>query len=240
MILVPLLLAASCVAVEGERILVSDLARALPAFAPAPGADEIGIAPAPGVRRMLGWHELERVAARYKVELRPQDTACFEQRAAPLDQARVVAALKPALRNEKGTWELVEFSRYPAPPGELEFLEPMRPAADVPVIVRGWVRYASNRSFPVWAKVRITRPPRAVERGAVVAVEVASGGAVLKLQARAETGGELGEMVVLRNPVTKVCFSARVVEPGKVTVDAKNDSKSPGARVRGGVGVPGR
>ncbi|HVX67176.1 MAG TPA: flagella basal body P-ring formation protein FlgA [Bryobacteraceae bacterium] len=240
MMLVSVLLAASCIPVEGERILLSDLARALPAFAAAPGADEVGIAPAPGVRRTLGARELERMAARYNVQIGTPASACFERRAEALEQARVLEGLQQALRNEKGTWELLEYSRYPAPPGELEFLQPVRAAADVPVVVRGWVHYAPNRRFPVWAKVRITRPPRAVERGSIVAVEVSSGGAVLKLQARAETGGEVGDTVVLRNPATKICFSARVAESGKAIVDAKNDTKTPGARMRGSLGLSGR
>ncbi len=236
--ILPLLFAA-CIAVEGDRILVSDLALALPEFAKAPGEQEVGITPSPGVRRMMGPRELERAAARFGIALAPGTSACFERSAEPLQEERVLEALKPALRNEKGTWQLVDYSRYPAPRGELEFLAPARPAADVPVVVRGLVRYPPNRSFPVWARIRITRPPREVERGATVDVEVVSGGAVLKLQARAESGGELGEMVTLRNPTTKTCFSARVAGPGRATVDAKNDSRNPGAVRRGGAGRTG-
>jgi hypothetical protein len=240
MILTPVLLVAACVAVDGERILVSDLARALPVFAQAPGGEDAGLAPSPGGRRTLGVRELELVAARYQVQLPPGAAACFERRLEPLDRERVLAALAPALRNTKGTWELLEVSRYPAPPGGLEFLEPRRVVSGVPVVVRGWVRYAPNRSFPVWARVRITQPPRAVEPGAMVAVEVPCGGALLKLEARAETGGETGETVVVRNPATKVRFSARVAGPGKVTVDAKISSKNPGARPGGSLREPGR
>ncbi|HEX8984043.1 MAG TPA: flagella basal body P-ring formation protein FlgA [Bryobacteraceae bacterium] len=235
----PVLLAA-CIAIEGERILVSDLARALPAFAKAAGEEEIGIAPSPGVRRLMGRRELEREAARFGVELPAESSVCFERAAEPLTEARVLEALKPALKGERGTWELLEFSRLPAPKGGLEFLAPVRSAADAPVVVRGRVLYPPNRSYPVWARIRITRPPREVERGAMVDVEVVSGGAVLKFQARAESGGETGETVLLRNLTTKTCFSARVAGSGKATVDANNDNKSARARARGGLGEPGR
>jgi len=237
--LAPVLLAA-CIAIEGERILVSDLARALPAFSNAPGAEEIGISPSPGVRRLMGRRELERVASLFGVELSAESGACFERAADPLTEARVLEALKPALKGERGAWELLEFSRTPAPRGALEFLAPVRPPADTPVVVRGRVLYPPNRSYPVWARIRITRPPRDVERGAMVDVEVVSGGAVLKFQARAESGGETGQTVLVRNPVTKTCFSARVAGSGKATVDANNDNKSARARTRGGLGEPGR
>lgn len=45
--------APGCVAIEGERILAGDLARALPAFSAIAPEIELGYAPVPGVRRFF-------------------------------------------------------------------------------------------------------------------------------------------------------------------------------------------
>lgn len=240
MMLGPLVLAAACVVVDGERILLSDLASAVPAFSAAPAGESLGLSPGPGARRLLGPAEIGRLAARYSVawDAGANGTGvCFERAAERLTEARVREALESTLRSEPGTWKLVDFSRYPAPRGTLEFFAPPRAAGSAPVHVRGRVRYGDNRSFPVWARVTIALPPREVERGDAVTVEVASGSAVLKLEARAESGGSLGETVVIRNPATKVCFSARVAGKGKVTLDANQGS---GPRGRGGSERRGR
>jgi hypothetical protein len=228
MLLPPLILAAACVAIEGDKILLSDLARAVPAFSKAPPGEVFGLAPTPGVRRLVGPAEIGKAAARYGVELPPELTGvCFESPAEPLSEERVTEELRKALAGEN--WTLVDFSRYRVPPGEIDFIVPPRLAGNVPVILRGRIRYGDNHSFPCWARVKISKPPREVERGDMVAVEVTSGGALVKFEARAESGGALGEAVVLRNPATKICFSARVAGKGKVTLNAKQDA-TPTAR----------
>jgi hypothetical protein len=223
MILPPLILAAACVAIEGENILLSDLARAVPAFSAAPPEEPIGLSPTPGVRRIIGRAEIGKVASRYGVEVPPELTSvCFERSAEPLTEERVLDGLRAALAGED--WKLVDFSRYRVPRGEIGFTIPARLPANVPVILRGSIRYGDNRSFPCWARVKVSRPPREVERGDMVAVEVTSGAALVKFVARAESGGTQGETVVLRNPATKICFSALVAGKGKVTLDAKQDA----------------
>lgn len=236
MLLPPLILAAACLAIDGEKILLSDLARAIPAFSAAPPGEAIGLAPTPGVRRLIGPAEIGKAAARYGVELPPQPTTvCFERSAEPLTEERVTEELRKALAGEN--WTLVDFSHYPVPRGEIDFLVPPRLAGNVPVILRGRIRYGDNHSFPCWARVKIAKPPREVERGDMVAVEVTSGGALVKFEARAESGGALGETVVLRNPATKICFSALVAGKGKVTLDAKQDATT---TARGSRREPGR
>ncbi|MGE5645490.1 MAG: flagella basal body P-ring formation protein FlgA [Acidobacteriota bacterium] len=240
MILVPVLLASACVAVEGERILVGDLAGAVPEFSSAPAAEEIGLSPAPGVRRILGRAEIERLGKRFGVAVPPGAGACFERAGAPLEEDRVKTALARALEGA-GAWTLVDFCRYRAPRGELEFTAPAARPTSAPVLVRGRIRYAENRSYPVWARVRIETPPREVERGDLVAVEVSSGAAVLKFEARAESGGSAGQDVTVRNPVTKKCFSARVAAQGRVLLNATQSSRQIGGGAgRRGAGEPGR
>jgi hypothetical protein len=223
MILPPLIFAAACVSIEGEKILLSDLARAVPAFSAAPPGEAIGFSPAPGVHRLIGQAEIGKIAAPYGVELPAGlTTVCFERAAEPLTQERISEALRRALPGED--WKLLDFSRCRVPRGEINFLISPRLPANVPVILRGTIRYGDNHSFPCWARVKISRPPREVERGDMVAVEVTSGAALVKFVARAESGGGQGETVVLRNPTSKICFSALVTGKGKVMLDATQDA----------------
>jgi hypothetical protein len=240
MMLAPLLLAA-CVAVDGERILLADLARAVPAFSDAPPGEAIGLAPSPGVRRILGRVEIERLGGRFGVTVPDGAGACFERAVAPLEEARVTQALARVFASP-GAWTLADFCRYPVPRGEIEFTAPQASRSSAAVLVRGRIRYGENRSFPIWARIKIAHPPREVEPGDVVAVEVASGAAVLKFEARAESGGGLGDTVVLRNPATRACFSARVAAQGKVLLNATQSSprQIAGGAAHGGVREPGR
>ena len=152
MILGPIVVAAACIVVEGERILVSDLASAVPAFRSAPAGESLGLTPGPGARRLVGPVELGRLAARDGVAWNGSAGVCFERASEVLTEARVLESLRSALKNEPGTWKLADFSRYPAPRGTLEFFAPPRTYSAAPVQVRGRIRYGDNRSFPVWAR----------------------------------------------------------------------------------------
>lgn len=61
--------------------------------------------------------------------------------------------------------------------------------------------------------------PNDVERGQTVAVDVLSGSAHLKFQAKAESGGRAGDTVVVRNPENNRRFRARVSGKGSVVVN---------------------
>lgn len=243
MIPLALLAAASCVLVEGDRILMSDLARAIPEFAAAPGQEPIGLAPAPRVRRTLFGREIEQLGKAHGIRVSPGEAACFEGASEVLDLARVLEALGRAPHDPKATLTVLDFSRYPVPHGELEFGPPPSTDGSQPAIWRGRLNYGVNRSVTVWARVKLEGPPREVERGDVVAVEVASGAALLKFEAAAESGGKAGDLVVVRNPANGARFRARVVAKGKVLVDATQPMDSTPMRrgaARGGRGEPGR
>jgi len=64
----------------------------------------------------------------------------------------------------------------------------------------------------------LLRQPLDVARGDKVAVEVSEGGALLALEAQAETGGRSGDIVFLKNPETGRRFQARVEGKGKVVI----------------------
>jgi flagella basal body P-ring formation protein FlgA len=61
--------------------------------------------------------------------------------------------------------------------------------------------------------------PKQVMSGETVTVDVWSGGAHLKLEARAESSGAHGQMIPVLNPVTQKRFWARVEGKGRVSVD---------------------
>jgi flagella basal body P-ring formation protein FlgA len=60
--------------------------------------------------------------------------------------------------------------------------------------------------------------PNEVERGAVVAVEVHSGGARLALEGRAQNSGRRGDAIPIRNLATGKSFSARVAGKDQVVL----------------------
>jgi flagella basal body P-ring formation protein FlgA len=162
MMLMAAVAAASCIAVEGDRIRAADLAAAGPAFARVAPEETLGYAPSPGARRMLGPRELERMAARHGIALPPAPGLCVERAMELLTAERVLEALRQAAGDPSARIEIVEFSRYPVPRGELEFDRSGYTAppegARAPAVWRGRLRYAGNRSVAVWARVRALVP----------------------------------------------------------------------------------
>jgi flagella basal body P-ring formation protein FlgA len=70
--------------------------------------------------------------------------------------------------------EILDFSRYPIPPGELEFTvsglaRPAAMAPDAPVIWRGRVKYGDRRTVTIWASVRVSSEGSWVEAAAPIA-----------------------------------------------------------------------
>jgi flagella basal body P-ring formation protein FlgA len=147
-----------CFPVTGERILMRDLAAALPAFADADAEQIIGFAPAPGAQRRFSAGELNRLAASNGV-VGESTGVCFERKLTPLTKDRVLVALRAALP-AGAELELLEFSHVQIPDGTLEFsrngLPPARPDSPRdPGVWRGDVKYAASQSMPVWAKVSV-------------------------------------------------------------------------------------
>lgn len=155
--------AGECAAVEGDRILAGDLARLRPLFGALDPTVVIGYAPAPGRRRTLEPEELARLARRYQLPETSLEGVCFERAAEVLSPERLLEAMRAALGEPEARIEIVEFSRYPVPRGELSFARnglasppPGRPEA--PVLWRGRVLYDGRRSVGIWARVRIRVP----------------------------------------------------------------------------------
>src|ERR1700682_5213360 len=88
---------ATCVAMHGDRILASDLARVVPEFAAAPADAFIGYAPAPGSRRVLHAVELRRLASKFGVTFDSDLEACFEWTLRPVSREDVVRSMRESL-----------------------------------------------------------------------------------------------------------------------------------------------
>ncbi|MBI2679527.1 MAG: flagellar basal body P-ring formation protein FlgA [Candidatus Solibacter usitatus] len=168
----------TCTTVAGDRITAGDLARAVPGFSSLAPDTPVGYAPVPGARRIYRAAEVDRLAVRYKVPVASSNEICFERVMEQLQPDRVVNAMRHALNNLEARIEVLELSRYPVPPGEIQFSRStLPPAADAPVIWRGFVRYGGERRFAIWARVRIL-----VRAQKIVAVENLTAGS--RIEAR--------------------------------------------------------
>ena len=136
-----------------DQITLGDLAPAFPGWQPAAPATPLAFAPAPGVQRVFRVAELRRIAARFEAPVAPVRDLCLERPVAPLDAERLLAAMRRSLPEAR--IELLDYTRYPAPQGELEF--PPAGLRETPsgVLWSGCVRYAGSRRFPLWAKVKV-------------------------------------------------------------------------------------
>lgn len=158
-------LATTCVSIPGsaDEIVAADLAQRMPAFALAAPTLAVGLAPVPGARRIFNELELRKLAARHGV---PDSTPieseiCVERSVAPLDAARLLEAMQRTLPAAR--IEIVDYSRHPAPEGEIEFpLRTLQPSG----LWTGSVRYGRGRRFAIWARVTVK-----LSRTAVFAAE---------------------------------------------------------------------
>jgi flagella basal body P-ring formation protein FlgA len=271
---------AACVAIDApnDRILAADLARALPEWAGVAPENEVAIAPAPGIQRVLRIPDLHRLAAQWKIAAEPAREVCFIRPVAIVPRDRMLQAMHRSLPGAQ--IEILDASRMPAPKGVLDFpVSGLRPG-----YWYGSVTYGAGRRFNLWARVTVTapvkrivatadlkpgepievtsvtqttilrtlpddqtspiasyeeiagyiprrpipagtairkewlEPPKIVQKGDTVKVEVLAGAARLELTAVAEAAGALGDLIAVQNPDSKRRFRARVEAKGKVSV----------------------
>jgi flagella basal body P-ring formation protein FlgA len=203
--MITLILLLACIPVDGPKILGADSAASgvLPGI---PADAVLGFAPSPGVRRLFGLQALRRVAARYGLAAPQQREICFERRTAPLDPVRLERAMRSALNEPDAEISIADFSRYPAPPGEIVFRrEDLRPSyghSGSLVVWRGYVVYDASKRFTVWARVRVTAPVTRI----VAHSPIAPGEILQAAQLRAQTSRgfpEAGAPVALADVIGK-------------------------------------
>ena len=146
---------AACLGVgaSSDRVLAGDLAAAFPEWAKVPPDTPLALAPAPGVQRVFRLPELRRLAQLWNVLPFPEQELCVTRPVQVSTSARLLAAMQKELPTAR--IEILDFSRQPAPDGELVFPSAgLRQASDGGYW-NGYVKYAGNRHFTLWARVRV-------------------------------------------------------------------------------------
>jgi len=167
----PMAFALACLAVApgADHVLAGDLAGGFPPLAALAPDTPIALAPAPGMVRVFRASDWRLLAARFHLDAAPAAAApvCVERPVAPLDAPRLLAAMRRSLPAAR--IEILDFSRQPAPLGEIEFPPSGLHPASAPApggqprtaLWSGAVLYAGTRRFPIWAaatvRVAVTR-----------------------------------------------------------------------------------
>jgi flagella basal body P-ring formation protein FlgA len=174
---------AACLAVSpgSDRIRIGDLAGAFPGLEPVAPDLAVAFAPAPGVERLFRLPELRRLAARFNLPVAPAAEVCVARPVSPPDPALFLAAMQKEL--PQAAIEIEDYSRQPVPAGDLAFPASSLRRAPRETLWIGYVRYAGNRRFTVWARVRLSIP---VER-VVAAADLAPNRPIHAAQLRLET-----------------------------------------------------
>ena len=125
-------------------------------------------------------------------------------------QSRVVSVvgLTPGHIVEASDLRVEEVNEFPKRPSPLTTIE-------------GAVGLVARRALPAFSVLTATmlEAPNDVERGQTVAVEVHSGGAVVKAEAKAESAGHRGETIPVRNITSGTLFRAEIEGKGRVLVN---------------------
>ena len=196
--------AAACESVSGDRITPKDFARAMPEFSGLPETVSFGFAPLPGARRGFGPGDIQRIALQYGIQTSSRDSICFEWPMHRLGRPEVMKAMSDTL-GQAGV-QVEEYSLFPAPPGTIVFpLTGLSRRPEGASFWRGYVEYAPDKRFNIWAKVKLDgiaadKSIADVVGGNRVTVLVQCGAAELKFEAQAMTSGSKGQTVTVRNP----------------------------------------
>lgn len=175
--MIPLLLALSCLPLDGPKLLARHFVAASTEFAQLPPEVVLGYSPVPGVVRTVRPDELQRIATKHGLSLSNPSPVCFEWRMGSLDPARAEGAMRKSIP-EEARLEVLEISRGAVPEGEIEFPLSMLKGG----FWRGYVQYGASRRFDVWARVRVSLTQSRV----VAAVALKAGERIAPEQLRVE------------------------------------------------------
>lgn len=217
---------AGCLAVGAghNQIQADDLAAAFPNWAAVPPETPLALAPAPGVQRVFRVSELRRLAERFDLSPVPDREICFTRAVSVYTAGRLLAAMQKEM--PAAHIELLDFSRQPAPAGELAF--PLSGLRQSPSggYWSGYVSYGGSHRFVLWARVKVK-----VAGARVVAVQDIKAGLPLDpAQFRVETREEVpaaGFVTTIEDVAGKVArrtipartdLRAEWLEPAKVVL----------------------
>jgi hypothetical protein len=162
MIPFPHILLAGCLALRAASGLITagDLAAEFPGLETVPPDTALALAPWPGVARVMRIAELDKIAERLRVEP-PRREICVQEQVAPPDPGRMLAAMQAVLPEARIA--ILDFSHRPIPEGNLEFSRGGLREGPAGCFWSGNVRYATNRLFPIWARVVVSaKLPRVI------------------------------------------------------------------------------
>jgi len=161
MMIAPLYLAAAsalqCRVVTDDVIRMRDLAAVAPVFSSLDGDSVIAYAPLPGAIRMMPEAQLLRLAARYGVERPDFLSVCFQRPMRTLAGVELLDTARRALSMPGAEIELIDYSRTPAPEGDVVFPRAglaLSPAHQT-TLWKGYIEYGSGHHFPIWIRVKI-------------------------------------------------------------------------------------
>ncbi len=143
----------ACHPIKSDWIYGRDLAAAVPALASISPDLRIGLAPIPGQQRIFRMAELKRLASANDVPAQIPEDVCFAWDLAVPDRSQMLSAMQKELANRNPAIEIVESSLIPAPQGQYVFpLSGLIVGSDKPSVWRGFIVYAGDKRFPVWAR----------------------------------------------------------------------------------------
>lgn len=152
------LIAPDCRVVTADVIRAIDLVPVQPAFSRLDPEMMVAYAPLPGAVRILQAAQLERLANRNGIDGGDYQDVCFQRAMRELHAQELLAAIRQSLGIPDANVELTDFSRFPAPVGDVVFprtgVSLLAPAPET-VLWKGYVAYGSGHQFPIWSRVKI-------------------------------------------------------------------------------------
>jgi flagella basal body P-ring formation protein FlgA len=149
----------NCQVVTADVIRMRDLAAVEPAFSPVDPDVEVGYSPLPGAVHTFTAAQIARLAKTYSLDEGEYRSVCFQRAMHDLDPDELHKVLNRVLDIPAARVDLIDFSRYPVPVGDLVFprsgLALTFSPGDGPLLWKGYVVYGGGRHFTVWARVRI-------------------------------------------------------------------------------------
>jgi flagella basal body P-ring formation protein FlgA len=151
----------SCLLVQGDSVLDSDLESVLPGSSVPAAGRPLMRAPVAGARRWIGAEELTRLLGVRASEVRiPPQGICLERVARHLEESLLRESLRKVIQDDTVSIEILDFSRYPLPEGQLQFSRSGLIASpstkpERAVLWRGRVLSDDRRSTPVWVRLRM-------------------------------------------------------------------------------------
>lgn len=146
---------AGCLAIgsSATHVVAADLAAAIPELAALPADTQVALAPVPGVVRTFRIPDLRSIFARFAIDAEPKAEVCVARPVAVLTPDRLLPAMQKLFAQAR--IEIADFSRQPAPQGEVEFAFSGLHYSEPESLWTGSILYAGNRRFSIWARVKI-------------------------------------------------------------------------------------